>query len=220
MIYKPGQVELFWGPASPFSQWYPCKFTVTFKSEYKRDINVTFVNAEQWMMFRKAQTFGDLDQAGKILKEKSPSKVKEMGRRVKHFDEKQWDVEKYDIVRQGNIYKFSQNPELKKAILATKNKYIIEASPYDKVWGVGLGAKNKNIYDTDKWKGQNLLGKAIMSTRAYIQREENVNNPPVKPVKKPTKPPIKKPTKPIKKPVKKPTKPAKPPVKKPAKPVK
>lgn len=172
MIYKPSQVELFWGSASPFSQWYKCKFTVLFKSEYKKDTNVTFVNAGQWMMFRKAQTFGDLDQADKILKEKSPKKVKQMGRRIKYFDEKQWDVEKYDIVRQGNIYKFSQNPDLKKVILATKNKYIIEASPYDRIWGVGLGSKNKNIYDTDKWKEQNLLGKAIMSTSTYIHKKK------------------------------------------------
>ncbi len=193
MIYKPNQVILFWGSTSPFSQWYPCKFTVTFKSEYTGETIITFGSAEQWMMYRKAQTFGDLDKAKAILKEKSPLKIKQLGRRVKNFDEKQWDAEKYEIVRQGNIYKFSQNPELKKALLDTKNKYIMEASPYDKVWGVGMGAKNKNIYDTDKWKGQNLLGKAIVSTRAYIQKMEKIVEPSVK--KSPAKKPVKKPDK-------------------------
>lgn len=172
MIYKPNQVVLFYGINNPFSQFYPCKFTVTFSSEYKIDDEITFTSAEQYMMYMKAIMFGDLKSTHKILGESCPKKIKILGRKIKNFDEEEWNHDKLKIVTQGNIYKFSQDPILKAILYNTKNKLLIEASPYDRVWGVGIGIKNKDIYDTDKWKGENLLGKALITARRHIMNKE------------------------------------------------
>ncbi len=172
MIYRPSQVVIFYSISSPFSQFYPCRFTVTEHSEYKDDEHIIFTSTEQYMHYRNAQTFGDLKTAKKIITESDPAKIKTMGRRVKYFISNDWDKVKFNIVRQGNIYKFSQNENLKKIMITTKNKVFIEASPWDKIWGVGMGKTNSNIYDTDKWKGTNLLGKALESARRYIVTQE------------------------------------------------
>lgn len=179
MIYKLNQVILFYSTSSPFSQFHPCEFVITEHSEYKDDEDITFSSAEQYMHYRKAQTFGDLRMAKKILAESDPAKIKKMGRRVKHFDAAQWDEIKLSIVRQGNIYKFSQNNELKKIILKTGRKVFIEAAPRDKIWGVGMSARNKDILDTDNWpqpiENTNLLGKALESARSaivYLERKK------------------------------------------------
>lgn len=176
MIYKPNQVVIFYSTSSPFSQFHPCKFIITEHSEYKDDEDIIFTSTEQYMHYRKAQTFGDLSMAKKIIAESDPKKIKAMGRRVKHFDEDQWNQEKLAIVRQGNIYKFSQNEKLKKVMLATGKRIFIEAAPRDKIWGVGMSARNKNIYNTDYWpqpiEKTNLLGKALESARTAIVYQE------------------------------------------------
>ncbi len=176
MIYKPNQVVIFYGTSSPFSQFHPCKFVITECSEYKDDEDIIFTSTEQYMHYKKAQTFGDLTMAKKIIAESDPAKIKSMGRRVKHFDKAQWDKEKLAIVRQGNIYKFTQNDELKKIILKTGRKVFIEAAPRDKIWGVGMSARNKNILNTDNWpqpiEKTNLLGKALGFAREAIVYQE------------------------------------------------
>ncbi|SUY42887.1 NADAR family protein [Clostridium perfringens] len=87
---------------------------------------------------------------------------------VKNFNENIWNERKIDIVVKGNIEKFSQNEELKKFLLNTKNKIIVEASPYDSIWGVGLSVNNENITNPNKWSGKNLLGFALMEVRDFL----------------------------------------------------
>lgn len=142
------------------SQWWKCSFV---------EDDITFCCAEQYMMYKKALLFEDYAIAKEILKQKSQKKIKELGRLVRNFDNKTWDEHKEEIVLRGNILKFSQNPELKEYLIGTGKKILVEASPYDKIWGVGMKKENDDIYFPQKWKGQNLLGFLLMETRDRMQ---------------------------------------------------
>ena len=160
----------FWGhqekegeiTKSCLSQWYNCLFKIG---------EITYHTAEQYMMSQKALLFNDIETNSKIMKENDPKQYKELGRQVKNFSPKIWDEKKFEIVVKGNLYKFSQNENLKQFLLSTKNKILAEASPYDKIWGIGMDANDKDILNQDKWKGENLLGKALMKVRDIIKKE-------------------------------------------------
>lgn len=143
-----------------FSQW--------FESDFKRG-EIWYSTMEQYMMSRKAALFGDAQMYAKILKEKNPAEIKKMGRLVKGFNQAIWDAEKYSIVLEGNVLKFAQNEQLKKILLSTGNRVLIEASPYDKIWGVHMPADNPNIMDPNLWEGENLLGFALMEARNILK---------------------------------------------------
>lgn len=146
--------HFFW--SGPFSQWHPCKFEVA---------ELTFNCTEQYMMYCKAMTFGDKEMAAKIMDEPTPSAQKAMGRKVKGYDQQKWDEVKLEIVTQGNIYKFDQNEDLREILLKTGDKTLVEASPYDKIWGIGLGEFDPKCEDESQWQGENLLGIALMKVR-------------------------------------------------------
>lgn len=126
-----------------------------------------YSSAEQYMMYQKAALFGDKAIAEKILAEKSPTKIKALGRKIKGFNESKWDERKYVIVTMGNMHKFSHNHNLGKRLVETGDAVLIEASPFDRVWGIGYGATNAPT-KRDKW-GQNLLGRALMEVRANLR---------------------------------------------------
>lgn len=152
----------FW--RGPLSQW-PKSII------HDPSFNVKFTCAEQGMMWNKAILFDDEETAAKILKEASPREQQALGRLVKNYDQKTWDNNKFDIVSRMNYYKFSQNPELKELLLTTYGYELVEASPVDKVWGIGLAEDNPDILYKEKWQGQNLLGEAIMVARKKIIEE-------------------------------------------------
>lgn len=158
-MYKPDQLHLFYSRASPFSQFYPCVFT---------DEHLTFNCTEQYMMYMKAKTFKDDVTAHKIMQESRPLFIKRLGRTVRPFNDKKWNNVAVNIVKRGNMLKFHQNPDLLKILIETGDKILVEASPRDKKWGIGMGAKNPNIYDKTKW-GTNLLGFILMEVRDEIQ---------------------------------------------------
>lgn len=141
---------------SCFSQWWHSPFTVDGK---------TYPTAEHWMMAGKATLFGDTTIEKEILAAPSPQTVKALGRRVANFNQDTWNEHKFDIVTTGNFHKFSQHPELKEFLLATRKKVLVEASPMDRVWGIGLGENNENAHKPANWRGQNLLGYALMVVR-------------------------------------------------------
>lgn len=141
---------------SCFSQWWPCKFEAS---------GIVYTSAEQWMMARKAGLFNDLAMLDKILQTHDPAAVKKLGRKVKNFDEARWDAHKYTFVKEGNLLKFGQNPPMKHFLLRTGSTVLVEASPYDAVWGIGLDANAPGIEDPATWQGQNLLGFALMEVR-------------------------------------------------------
>jgi ribA/ribD-fused uncharacterized protein len=151
----------FFTEASPFSQWYPCTFTAGEN---------TFNCAEQYMMHGKAVLMGDAESAAKILAAAHPRQHKALGRKVTPFDDAAWKRERVAIVRAGNHAKFTQNTELLEKLLATKGTTLVEASPYDKIWGIGLAATDARANDPAQWKGQNLLGKILTELRDELLR--------------------------------------------------
>ncbi|HEU0030753.1 MAG TPA: NADAR family protein [Kofleriaceae bacterium] len=146
----------FFTEASPFSQWYRCAFTADGHA---------FGCAEQYMMHGKALLFGDPEVAAKILAADHPRQHKALGRKVKNFDDAVWKREREAIVRAGNRAKFTQNAELRALLLATAGTTLVEASPYDRIWGIGLAASDPRAQDPAQWRGQNLLGKILTALR-------------------------------------------------------
>ncbi|XP_052102484.1 protein starmaker-like isoform X2 [Mytilus californianus] len=159
--------EFFWRSHSPYSQWYESDFTVD---------GIKFNCAEQYMMYSKAILFGDKQTAEKILNTSDPRKQKDLGRLVENFDKSVWDDSCSVIVECGNKAKFSQNQELKTTILKTFPKMLVEASPQDTIWGIGLDEKDPRAWDCKKWKGQNLLGKALTNVRDELMKVETSQN--------------------------------------------
>jgi ribA/ribD-fused uncharacterized protein len=162
----------FWRPHEEhgyLGQWYASPFT----TPSPRDPNETieFQNCETYMMYHKALLFNDIDVANEILAcTNDPKTIKALGRKVKGFDDKTWNANKFTIVVDGNREKFNQNPELRQLLLETGTREIIEASPRDKIWGIGYGKANA-LKNKSRW-GQNLLGKAIMQVRSDLKTEE------------------------------------------------
>jgi ribA/ribD-fused uncharacterized protein len=152
----------FFRPESPFSQWYPARFVVD---------GITFANAEQFMMHGKAVLFGDEEAAARILDTPSPRAHKAIGRTVRGFVEETWRARREVIVYAGSRAKFTQNEDLRQALLATKRTLLVEASPYDRIWGVGLAADNPRIDDPRNWRGKNLLGRILTRLRDELAAE-------------------------------------------------
>ena len=145
----------FWNTI--YSQWY-----MSQDKDYLFEENgVGFITAEHYMMYHKALVFGDLETADKILKTVHPRDVKRLGRLVKNYDDSVWSEKRFDVVLNGNILKFSQNPELLDDLKNHKNKIFVEASPEDTIWGIGLHYDDDRVLDESSWQGKNLLGKAI-----------------------------------------------------------
>jgi len=150
----------FWG--EEFSNWYDC--VINYKGH-------VFDNTEQIFMWEKAMFFKDTETAGRILKVGNPSMAKKLGRQVKNFDSVLWLLPSYQFMVDANVEKFTQNEYLKKKLLETGTKMLVEASPYDTIWGIGLGEADDAILDEKNWKGLNLLGKALMDVRNIIKNQ-------------------------------------------------
>jgi ribA/ribD-fused uncharacterized protein len=158
----------FWGhqpqrDGSPgpgcLSQWWPSPFEVDGRR---------FATAEHFMMWSKAMLFGDEACAAEILEVDHPNLAKALGRKVKPFDVATWERERLGIVVAGSIAKFSQHADLKTYLLGTGNRVLVEASPRDRVWGIGMGASNPDATDPARWRGLNLLGFALMRARLEL----------------------------------------------------
>lgn len=134
----------------------------------------TYNCCEQYMMYKKAILFDDIDTAQKILSELKPAKQQKLGRSIKSFNSQLWDKHKFGIVWYGNFLKYSQHMDLRDRLLQTDNKILAEASPYDLVWGVGFRADDDQILNPDNWTGQNLLGKVLMSIRSAIKETQTI----------------------------------------------
>ncbi len=158
----------FWGHTpnpkkitkSCFSQWYDCWFEVD---------GVRYHTAEQFMMAQKALLMGDEQTYDKIMNAEDPRDYKALGREVQNFDAERWDQNKYGVVLRGNLAKFSQNPELYAFLEGTGESILVEGSPFDDIWGVKLGIDDPRISNPNEWKGENLLGFALMETRDILK---------------------------------------------------
>ncbi len=151
---------------SCFSQWWQAAFTVD---------GIVYKTAEHWMMAEKARVFKDANCLEEIIKSNTPMEAKQWGRKVMNFTTEEWDKHKYRIVVEGNKHKFSQHPELKTFLLNTKNRVLVEASPRDRIWGIGMGASNEKAENPLLWRGKNLLGFALMEVRDALNEERYIN---------------------------------------------
>ena len=141
------------------SNWCLCKFTID---------EVNFSSMEQYMMYKKALCFKDMEIANKILATEDVSKIKTLGRLVTNYNENYWNGVRQIIIYNGLLAKFSQNEDLKEKLKATGNAIIAECAVQDKIWGIGLSMKDSKRLDRDQWKGQNLLGYALMMVRESL----------------------------------------------------
>ncbi|MDR1449072.1 MAG: NADAR family protein [Propionibacteriaceae bacterium] len=148
------------GPAC-LGQWQPSQFWWPTGA---------YSCAEQYMMAEKSRLFGDKDVAAQIMAADDPKQMKALGRQAKGFDGRLWDKAKHSIVLNGNYAKFAQNPGLRDYLLSTGDAVLVEASPLDAIWGIGLGETNPKAHDPGQWRGQNLLGFALMEVRHEIRR--------------------------------------------------
>ena len=149
----------FWKTA-PFSQWAAVSF------EYG---GVGYRTAEHWMMAQKATLFNDQTTLQAILRSTDPAKAKALGRQVRGFSDPVWCAHRFTLVVMGNLLKFTQNPEARAALLATGKDILVEASPYDPIWGIGMDPKNPDCKTPASWKGLNLLGFALCDVRTTLK---------------------------------------------------
>ena len=170
-VGRGGQVAylFFWGHRagaggaigrSCLSQWWPSPFSVD---------GLTYAAGEHYMMAEKARLFGDHEVLAKILAGGSPGKVKALGRQVRNFDEQVWIERREQVVRTANLAKFQQNPELGAFLFRTGSKVLVEASPVDRIWGIGLAADDPLAASPEHWPGANLLGFVLMDVRSQLR---------------------------------------------------
>ena len=154
------------------SNWHPAEFDIEVN-----EVQCHFYNTEQYFMYMKAIVFGDEVIAKQILEDGDPKKVKALGRKVQNYDEQMWNDKRFQIMLRANVAKFSQNEDLKQLLLSLEyeGRGFVEASPYDKVWGVRMYESNPDIDDETKWKGLNLLGKVLDETRRIIKEYDAIN---------------------------------------------
>ncbi len=159
----------FWGhrPAldgsinkSCFSQWY--------ESPFEQD-GITYPTAEHWMMAEKARLFKDTEILEEIIQARTAAEAKKLGRKVRNFDNAIWNENREEIVIKGNYLKFSQDEKLQDFLLKTGDRILVEASPYDRIWGIGLKADDTRAQYPEKWQGLNLLGYALMEARDQLK---------------------------------------------------
>ena len=158
--YVSDDILLFWKPPSVFSQWTPSPFEV---------LGIKYVCGEQYMMSEKARLFGDQDSLKRIMATSDPSLHKSLGRGVRPFDHAEWELRREDIVLTGTYAKFAQNPSMHAHLLATGDRILAEASPFDPLWGIGMPVSHPHAAQPTRWKGSNLLGEALMKVRRLLR---------------------------------------------------
>ena len=152
---RPGAID-----ASCLSNWYPAPFELEGRA---------YPTAEHFMMAEKARLFGDAEVLARVLEAPHPGAAKKLGRQVRGFSEDEWLAHRYGIVARGVAAKFAQNRALGEYLLATGDRVLVEASPRDRIWGIGLGKRDPRAQDPLEWRGLNLLGFALMAARAQLE---------------------------------------------------
>ena len=162
----------FWGHRPPpaggvgrgcLSQWWPAAFTID---------GLVYPTAEHFMMAAKAMLFGDAETAARIRQAPHPGAAKQLGRQVRGFREQHWAEHRFDLVVTGNVAKFGQHPDLREFLLGTGSRVLVEASPQDRIWGIGLAAGDERATSPHHWPGLNLLGFALMEVRHQLRSHD------------------------------------------------
>jgi hypothetical protein len=160
MIIETEDKVLFWQADSVFSNWHPARFEMS---------GHIFKNSEAAFMYMKAEYFADQEIMAALLLQKNqdPKTAKALGRKVKGYNEEAWILAREHAMFIANLHKYYTNPEMLKTLMETKQKMIVEASPVDEIWGIGLAPDNPEALNQGKWKGLNLLGQCLMRVRSF-----------------------------------------------------
>ena len=147
-----------------FSNWYPAEFEYAGRR---------YTSVEQYMMFQKVSTFRKHDLAEAIMRTNDPSECKKIGRtKYPEYDSAVWDSVRKQVVKRGVKAKFRQNDAMLAELLGTEGALLAECSPYDNIWGIGIGIDDAAWRNVEKWKGRNLLGRILMGVRDELGREK------------------------------------------------
>lgn len=149
----------YFGEKFVYSHWFKCDFKIG---------NLNLCCVEQYIMYQKAILFNDNEIAKRILNSSDPSRHRHLGKRVTGFNKGIWHQHCKRFPFEGNFAKFSQNEELRKILMQSVGKYFAEASPYDRIWGIGLSMSNLKIYDRLQWRGKNWAGEVLESVRTEL----------------------------------------------------
>ena len=160
-MYETDTSVFFYGNKDPFSNFFRTPFTYDGQ---------TFQSSEQCFMYQKAKFFCDNDNAARIVNETNPAAAKALGRKVRNFKDSVWLGHRKKFMTDANLEKFRQNPALAAVLLATGDKRLAEASPRDRIWGIGMGVSNPKINDRAAWKGLNLLGQVLEDVRVILNK--------------------------------------------------
>jgi len=162
----------FFSVADVFSNFYPAPFL------YRKKVNdiltgeitqeYLFNNSEQAYMFEKCMFFNQLELAEKCINEIDPKKVKNIGRSIPNFDAEKWDKISFGVMYNVCLHKYTFNKEAHKTLVDSGDRTLVEASPYDNKWGVGISASDDQILFEENWTGENRLGKVLMKTREKL----------------------------------------------------
>lgn len=156
---------LFW--SGIYSQWYSAKMTINGE---------TYNTCEQYMMHQKALLFEDEEVANAIMRETNPREQKALGRKVRNFDDQKWKQNCMRFVYEANMAKFTQNPELKSSLLSTGDRILVEASPKDFIWGIGMHYDDEGVDNPANWKGTNLLGQVLTLVKHELKTNNGTSN--------------------------------------------
>lgn len=147
----------FW--SGPFSNWTTAEFVLDGQK---------YSCTEQYYMYKKALAFGDISVANAIMLTTNPKEQKALGRQVRGFNIEQWATISRDVMFRANLAKYLQNEDFYKKLMATDGTLIVEASPVDKIWGIGLDAKTAAVTPFDQWQGKNWLGQVLTEVRETL----------------------------------------------------
>jgi len=156
-------------PSLTFQQWYPASFDGPAPPPSSSSATIRYPTAEHYMTYQKALTFHDAASAARILAARTPAEANALGRAVAGYDKHVWRARREQVARDGNWLKFSQVDECRRALLDSGDKVIVEASPSDRVWGIGFAADEAQGRE-DEW-GENVLGRALMEVRARLRAQ-------------------------------------------------
>lgn len=155
----------FWVNADVYSNWHKSQFYMNGQR---------FANSEQAMMYEKAKLMGDREVMTAVLATTDPKEIKALGRTVAPWDQIAWECNRLHIMTEVCYAKFTSTDALRNELLSTGNRTIVEASPYDTIWGIGMKENDEGVDDPENWNGLNLLGIALMNVRTRLKEETNL----------------------------------------------